>query len=581
MKLLTQFSLVLLLGALSASGQNAERNAPRTPAPAKSTAPATPDAGQSTLGEGPEVTIVEKLKGIVIVDAAKTINPAGARGVSGLLVRGPAFLIDTRFAAVVAPYLGAKLTNKKLAQLQRDIILFARKKDYPVVDVLFEEQEIVDGVVQITVLVGKAGKIAIHNEGEQYFSNEFVASQIRLHEGEPIKESDLLGDINWLNRNPFRQVDVKLKPGEVGRVDLDVDVKDRYPFRVYMGFEDSLTRVLDSRMWYVGFNWGNAFKLDRDHQLNYQFSASTDIRRMQSHSASYIIPLPWRHTFTIYGSHTDVEPDLTALGFSGLQQRGESWQLSARYGIPLPRILGVDSEVTAGFDYKNADNNLEFGGTNVFARPTEIGQFSLGYHGAVNDPYGQTTFGVTGVYSPGGLFNHNNDTDFGLTRFNGTKANYYYVRLDGERDTKLPWGFTWVLKGTIQLTDDALLPSEQIGVGGYSTVRGYEERLANGDHGWVINNELRTPAWRISNITGDPETGDNLQFLIFYDAGSASFAYSLTTDPIHNDLSSVGAGLRFTVGRNATLRLDYGYQLSDRELSGRHQRGHVGFQLNF
>lgn len=581
MKQIAQLSLILLVGVWTALGQNAERNAPRTPPTAKSAAPSAPSQGAASIGEGPEVTIVENLKGVVIVDAPKTINPAGARGVSGLLVRGPGFLIDTKFAAVVAPYLGAKLTNKKLAQLQQDIILFARKKDYPVVDVLFEEQEIVDGVIQVTVLVGKAGKVTIRNVGEPYFSSEYVASNMRLHDGDTIRESTLLDDINWLNRNPFRQVDVKMKAGEVGKVDLDVDVKDRYPFRAYFGFEDSLTRVLDSRMWYAGFNWGDAFKLGRDHQLNYQFSGSTDIRRMQSHSASYLIPLPWRHNLTLYGSHTDVEPDMAVLGFPGLQQKGESWQLSARYEVPLPRMGPVTSDLSVGFDYKNTDNNLEFGGTNVFKRPTEIGQIPVGYHGYVPDAYGQTTFGGTVFFSPGGLFNHNTDTDFGLTRFNGTKASYYYVRLEGERDTKLPWGFTWVLKGTVQLTDDALLPSEQIGVGGYSTVRGYEERFANGDHGWVINNELRTPSWKITNLTGNPETGDYLQFLLFYDAGSASLAYALNTDDIHVDLSAVGAGLRYTIARNASLRLDYGYQLQHDLYSGRHQRGHVGFQFNF
>ncbi len=578
MKRILHFSLILLLGAATALAQNTERNAPRVPQGAAPARPAAPMG--AAIADGPEITIVETLKGVVIVDQPRTINRAGARGISGLLVKGPGFLIDTSFAGVIAPYLGTKLTNKKLASLQADIIRFCRKKDHPVVDVLFEEQEIVDGVIQVTVIVGKVGRVQLKNEGDQFFKSSVISKQFRLREGEDIRESTLVGDINWINRNPFRTIDVKLKPGDVGKVDLDVDVKDRLPIRGYMGFEDSLTRLLDSRLWYVGFNWGNAFELD--HQLNYQFSASTDFNRLNAHSMSYVIPINrWRHTLTLYGSQTGVEPNMAVLGFPLLRQRGESWQASVRYGIPLPRLFGrLDSEVTLGFDYKAADNNLEFGGTNVFMRPTDIGQFTAGVRGFVPDAYGSTAIGGTFVKSPGGIFPRNNDTAFILTR-PGTTASYYYARVDGERTTKLPLGFTWVLKATAQMTDDALLPSEQIGIGGFSTVRGYEERIANGDHGWLVNNELRTPAWQVSNMTGNPDTGDKLQFLVFYDAGSTALSYYLITDDPHRDLASVGAGLRFTVGKNMSLRIDYGHQITERYLSGRSNRGHVGLQFAF
>lgn len=579
MKRIIHLTLLLLLGVLPVQAQNQERTAPRTPQGAKAASPAAPVTQAGSIGDGPEVTIVDPLKGIVIVDKARTINRAGARGISGLLVKGPAFLIDTSFAGVVAPYLGTKLTNKKLAALQGDIIRFCRKKDHPVIDVMFEEQEIVDGVIQVTVIVGKVGRVDLKNEGDQFFKSSVISQQFRLRAGDDILESTLIEDINWINRNPFRTVDVKLKPGEVGKVDIDVEVKDRLPLRAYMGFEDSLTRLLESRMWYVGFNWGNAFQLD--HQFNYQFSASTDFNRLNSHSLSYVIPLKWRHTLTFYGSRTEVEPNMAILGFPALTQQGESWQGSVRYGIPIPRLFGrVDSEVSLGFDYKASDNNLEFGGTNVFNRPTDIGQFSVGYRLSIPDANGATMIGGTFVKSPGGLFSRNNDKSFILTR-PGATASYYYARVEGERNTKLPWGFTWVLKATAQLTDDTLLPSEQIGVGGFSTVRGYEERTANGDHGWVVNNELRTPAWQISNFTGNPETGDKLQFLAFFDAGSTALSTSLPTDDPHRDLASVGAGLRYTMGKNMTLRIDYGHQVNERNLSGRNNRGHVGLQLAF
>ena len=571
-------TLGLAVSASAVFGQNAERNAPKVPKPAavagSLAAPAL--AVDSAAGD---TTIVPELKGVVIVDKPKTINPAGAKGVTGLKVGGPDFLLDREFAGVVVPYLGKPFTNRKLTELQRDIIVFCRKKDHPVVDVLFEEQEIVDGVIQITVLDGKLGKVAIRNEGEQWFKDKFILSNIRLHEGDSLVESKLVEDINWLNRNPFREVDIKLRQGEVGRVDLDVEVRDQRPFRPYLGYEDSLTRILGDHLFFVGFNWGNAFGWD--HQLNYQFSTDIGFQHIRSHSGSYVIPLPWRHTVTIFGSYTDVNPDISKLGFPGVTQKGSSYQTSLRYTVPLPKLWKIEHDIAVGADFKRSDNNLEFGGTNVFSRPAEIVQFNAGYRGSAADPYGKTTMSAQAYVSPGGFTGVNNNTNFNSVR-QGAVADYYYVRLDAERQTRLPWDFTLVGKGTFQFSDANLLPSEQMGLGGYSTIRGYEERLANGDEGYILNAEVWTPVIKTGNLLGKPEWKDTLQFLAFYDYGSVKFnTVTPGSSNANSNLSSVGGGLRYSVSRNFSLRFDYGIQLTERELSSRHSRGHLGAQLSF
>ena len=59
---------------------------------------------------------------------------------------------------------------------------------------------------------------------------------------------------NWLNNNPFRQVDVVFKPGEkLGATDVELDVNDRLPFRPYVGYEDSGTRFTGPDRFITGF----------------------------------------------------------------------------------------------------------------------------------------------------------------------------------------------------------------------------------------------------------------------------------------------------------------------------------------
>jgi hemolysin activation/secretion protein len=571
---------------LCASAQD-ERIAPKTP-------PAKPPA--TTITETPadavasEEVLVPPLKAIIIVPSLAAVKPEGAPGAQGVQVLGPDFLKRPDFEALLAPYLGQSLSLSKIKKLQRDVILFCRAMDHPVIDAFYPEQDSTEGVIQMAVLEGKVGTITVQNEGTKWFQDSVFTKGVRLHSGGYILESQLLEDINWLNRNSyFRDVEVAFSQGELGEVDLQLRVKDRAPVRPYVGYENSGNEILGEHRLLGGVNLGDVLGLD--HLLNYQFTTDVEIEKFKAHSLSYIVPLPCRHTLTVFGSYVDIDTDLGSIGFPDFRQEGQSYQASMRYAVPLPRFAKVDHELSAGFDYKRTDNNLEFGVVQAFDPTlTEIGQFVVGYRGWRPDPFGSTAVGLQGYYSPGGLFSHNEDEDFEGTR-PGSEANYFYFRVLAERATKLPFGpdwqrkrvdevFAWHIAGTYQWANSQLLPSEQLGIGGYATVRGYDERSVNGDDGWVINNELRTPAWRIGNLTATAGAYDTIQFLLFSDYGAARSPEG------DFDLLSIGGGVRYNVSTHFQFRLDYGWQLTDKGLSStgtdsKDSRAHLAALLSF
>jgi hemolysin activation/secretion protein len=571
---------------LCASAQD-QRIAPKTP-PAKP--PATAIAETPVDAAASEEVLVPPLKAIIIVPSLDAVKPEGVPGAQGVQVLGPDFLKRPDFESLLTPYLGQSLSLSKIKKLQRDVILFCRQMDHPVIDAFYPEQDSTEGIIQMAVLEGKVGNITVQNEGIKWFPDSVFTNGVRLQRGGYILESQLLEDINWLNRNSyFRDVEVAFSQGELGEVDLQLRVKDRPPVRPYVGYENSGNEILGEDRLLAGVNLGDVLGLD--HLLNYQFTTDVEIEKFKAHSLSYIVPLPWRHTLTVFGSYVDIDTDLAALGFPDFQQEGQSYQASMRYSVPLPRFAKVDHELSAGFDYKRTDNNLEFGVVSLFDTPTEIGQFVVGYRAWRPDPFGSTALGLQGYYSPGDLFSHNDDDDFDATR-PGTDANYLYLRVLAERATKLPLGpdwrqkrldevFAWHIAGTYQWADSQLLPSEQLGLGGYATVRGYDERVVNGDDGWVINNELRSPAYRIGNLTGKAGAYDTLQFLIFSDYGAAR------SPEADFDLVSVGGGVRFNVSTHFQFRFDYGWQLTDKGLSsatttsGKDSRAHLAALLSF
>lgn len=561
--------------------QDFDKIAPKTP-PAKP--PAAELVEPPPAVEASEEVLVPPLKAIIVVPSVDDVKFEGVPDAQGVQVRGPDFLRTPEFERLLARYLGQAMSRSKILQMQREVILFCRQKDHPVIDAFYPEQNSSEGVIQMAVLEGIVGNITVSNPGEKYFPDRLFTNAVRLPEGRYILESQLLDDINWLNRNSyFRQVDVAFKQGELGKVDLELRVKDRPPVRPYVGYENSGTDLLGDHRALVGVNLGDVFGLD--HQLNYQFTTDVEIDKFKAHSLSYVAPLPWRHTLTVFGSYVDIATPLEAF-----EHEGASYQASLRYSMPLPRFAKVNHELSAGFDYKRTDNNLEFGGEPVFDSLTEIAHVTVGYRAGRSDPFGATALGLQGFYSPGDLTKHNDDAAFNKTR-PGTDASYLYFRLLAERATKLPFGtgwrqkaldevFSWHIAGTYQWADSQLLPSEQVGLGGSATVRGYNERTVNGDDGWIINNELRTPAFRLGNLLGKPGQPDTIQFLLFSDYGAARSPEG------DFDLVSVGGGLRFNISSHFQFRFDYGWQLTDKRLptpggEPRDSRAHMAALLSF
>jgi hemolysin activation/secretion protein len=537
--------------------------------------PRNPGGDNPLVPDNPGMTI----KGIIIVKSASEVQATGVPKMRGVVVKDVPFLQRRDFTDTMdLRFLGRPLTENSIRDLQDAIILYCRERGKLVVDVVLPEQAIDNGVLQVWVLEGNLGQVVVKNPGREWFKQSYILEQIHLRPGQPIDSQQLNKDLNWLNNNPFREVNAAFRPStNLGITDIELQVADRFPVRPYVGYENSGTIPTGEDRLLVGLNWGNVFGLD--HQLNYQYATDTSFELVQAHSASYIAPLPWHNTLTVFGSYVNAKADF---GAAGTTADGTSWQTSMRYGVPLPESKTYRHEISAGFDFKRSDNNLLAGGDTVLQNTdTDIAQFVLSYSGLLSDPWGRTTFGIELYYSPGNWTTFNNDTDFNSLRVDA-KANYMYGRLNLERLTRLPYNFSWVLRGWAQSASDRLLPSEELGVGGFSTVRGYDERVALGDKGWILDNELRTPPLVPASWVGLPWR-DELQFLAFLDYGAVRIVNLQPADgnDPESNLCSVGLGLRYTVGRNLSVRFDYGFPLSDKYLNAHSSRGHIGALLSF
>jgi len=590
MKSILTAVLSFALYALPAASQTLDENLkPKTPPPkerkAKLETPVTPAPSSED-----EALVTENLRGIVFLRAKEDVKREGMDGVTGVEVRDIPLIAGQDFVDVLAPYLNKPAKLGTLRAIQRDVILYCRSHDRPLVDVIVpinQELNPTNGVVQIVLIEGRVGKISVQNEGRKWFSDESILRSIRLQPGDAVSEKRLLADLDWINRNPFREATPSFRQGEqAGLSDMQLEVRDRIPLRVFGGYEDSGTEATGRDRLLAGFNWGDAFF--QGHQFNYQYSTDAEFDTLMAHSVSYIAPLPWRHTLSVYATYVDIDAQLSTGGSNSttFTTTALNYQGALRYSVPLPILRNYQHEAFAGFDFKHNETDLLFGGNSAQPTETEVFQFVAGYNGSHSDPWGRTSAGVQGFYSPGGISDKNEDTAFGdpaVGQHEGAEANYYYGRLTLERVTRLPWNFSWILRGGAQLASGNLIPSEQLGVGGYNTVRGYDEREANGDRGFVVSTELRTPALTVLGRVPKWKMPDQLQFLAFTDYGMAE-SVNLADGERSAHLWSVGGGLRYTINRYLSFRFDYAVQLRDSKApapSDFGSRAHIGVIASF
>jgi hemolysin activation/secretion protein len=156
---------------------------------------------------------------------------------------------------------------------------------------------------------------------------------------------------------------------------------------------------------------------------------------------------------------------------------------------------------------------------------------------------------------------------FGLNAFNST-TNEQIEGVERIPDSRfLAWRgqAQWVrllapdtlllLRGGLQLANDALLPSEQFSIGGFNTVRGYRQDRLLTNNGLLASAELRIPITK-----GFSEPGI-VQIIPFFDYGKGWNNFDLP-NPDPQNLASVGIGLLWQE-ENFNFRIDYGIPLID------------------
>lgn len=578
--------LVVLIGLVHSLGAlEFERIAPHEPEPS---CPGILKDIVTPLGKvEKDQVLIPKLKGIRIVD-----DPANLSDKPISCVQIIDVCLPTSYKALedhLSCYIGRPLTKNKLLQIKRDIICFYQKCDRPIVYVFIPEQNITHGGLQVVVYESKLWDVSV--KGNCFFCNKSYTSQMRNKKNCPINTETLIQDLDWLNRNPFRCVDAVFIPSEKeGYTDIELLASDRKPIRFFTGVENTGLDLTGHNRWFFGINHGNVFGVG--HLLSYQFTTGTHYDEFWAHSFSYTIPFCWRHVLTFYGGLSCIDAILATENQNAIQDNrlddlslmktmGRSGQLSFRYNIPLDLVCDILQDVSFGFDYKRSDTSLTLNGVPFTGQSVNLTQFMVGY----NQGYAYRWFkqGLTFdiYFSPFEWLPDQSDSDFNSLR-EGASNTYIYARAAWTPVFFMPYCF--ILEPTFrwQLSSTNLLASEQMGLGGYNSVRGYEERQINVDNGFIINIDLKAkPIPLFSYFRKARCMDEGLVLLAFFDLGYGKNHSLIQGEKNSYTIYSIGPGFRYHLVHNISVRGDWGYQLKNLDCSSRSSMFHFGAVFSF
>ncbi|WP_229296900.1 ShlB/FhaC/HecB family hemolysin secretion/activation protein [Herbaspirillum sp. CAH-3] len=482
-------------------------------------------------------------------------------------VEGNTLLSQARVDEAVTPFRGPGRVYGDIQQALEALENAYRSAGYTAVQVSVPEQELTGGVVRLQVVETVVGKVVVSDN--RHFSEQNIRASIpQLVEGSAPNLRRISESVQLANDNPAKQVNVTLTASEsTNQIDAAITVKDDNPLRVMLNVDNSGNR--DTGQWRTGVAVQHSNLFNRDHVATVAYTTSPDSpsgAKVDLYSLGYRLPMYGLGDSLdfIYGKSNVTSGQTLAVNSTlNITGRGEIYAL--RWNHYFARSGEWSSKLVFGADYKKVDSSCSINGgllngaslntclpystlplsVSYSAQQQGVGQvldYNLGIarNMATGEPRRNDALQVTDRYS---LF----------TGARQSMDNFIIVRGGASWFKVFQNDWQVRLASSLQVSPHALPPVEQFGLAGANTVRGFTERAVAADSGAVLNAELYTP-----DLLAKSEARGNLRLLGFVDAarGANNNVTAASTVPSTLTLASFGAGLRYTLGRDFTLRLD-------------------------
>jgi hemolysin activation/secretion protein len=482
---------------------------------------------------GPKISV----KKMSLIEA-----PAGAENIKfdfgGFNFDGLSTYTKDELYALYESVMGEEVSLADIYAIANSMTLKYREDGYVLTQVVIPPQTIDNGIVELQVVEGFIDNVII--QGGDLSSSELKLIQeyaTKLSRGGALNIEDLERNLLLVNDLPGLSARSVISPSTTtpGAADILI-IPERNLFEGLVGVNNHGSRFLGP-IQLSGVGIVNS-ALGLNEKITAQIVAAPDAGlELAFGSLTYDQPLgPWGTVVSLSGSITDTDPGLSLRQFDVV---GKSRSFSLRAKHPLIRSRNTNMFGRVAFDYRDVDskNNIEL------TRKDKIRALRSGVQLdfldrlmgiAVNSIDLEISRGIN-------VLGASEENDANMTRAAGdpqfTKGNLHVQRLQ-----RLTSSFNLVLEGRAQLANKPLLSSEEFGLGGMGSVRGFDPSEVVGDDGIAGKIELQ---WN----SPSRET----QIFGFVDSGTVWNQDATNSDDKRNSLTSTGVGVRVDLPRKVDV----------------------------
>lgn len=460
--------------------------------------------------------------------------------VERLVVEGSTVFSEAELAAAVAPFEGRLLTLDDLQQAADAVTQLYLNGGYLTSEAVVPPQDVADGQVRLRVIEGFLEAIRV--EGSDRLT-DYVRRRVALAGSAPVNQARLEDQLRLLQTDAlFDNVEAGLRQGETeGGSILTVRVSEAPAFSGSIGLDTLSPRSVGQVRTGATLRYQNLAGLgDRLQASAYRSTTGG----AYAYDLSYQIPItPQNGTLLLRLAPNNYRITDTSLPEFALGLRGSADSYEVVVRQPVIRTIDEEFALSAGFRYRQGSTLL----LGFITPPTVTSVFSFGQDYVRRDTSG--AWGLQSQFRLGtGLFNAS-------VAPAGPGAQFWSWQGQVQRWQVLSPNHRLLLQGSVQLTPDSLLGSEQFVLGGAQSVRGYYQNQRFGDNGLRFSIEDYITLQRDNN--GRPIT----RLIPFFDVG-----YVWATDPIRaaprqNWMVGTGLALDAELLDNLSARVDFGVPL--------------------
>ncbi|MDP2848344.1 MAG: ShlB/FhaC/HecB family hemolysin secretion/activation protein [Humidesulfovibrio sp.] len=456
------------------------------------------------------------------------------REIKEIVLLGVTLLPERVKQELVAPYVGKCLYAEDIEKLLGDVLKAYIDRGYIAVRPYVQAQDLTTGRLEILIVEGKVEGLIL-KDGRTLLPSANLTTAFPFVPGKPLNLRDIEQGLDQINRLASNSATMEVSPGTTPGESLVTIVNTpSFPLSVSSTLDNLGGLSTGRQQGSYTVNLDNPLRLNDFITYTHRNTLFDHPERRDSVSDSFFYSIPLGYlTFQTSYSFSSYRSPVTTTG-GDLISRGtsETW----RGEINWVAYRDQDQKLTAliALNSKASRNYLDDAFLSVSSRILAVADADVNWSGRLS-----ALFANMGLGFSKGVRQFNSKVDPDYTPVISPHAQGAKIRYTG--GFVLPFellglGATFSSQLTGQFALEPLYGSEQISLGSFYTVRGFNRTSFSGDRGYYARNELSVslPVVPYTNITPKP--------FIAFDAGRIE-GFKTTKDA---NLTGAAAGLRLS-----------------------------------